>query len=69
MTDDLARKRFFTLVILRFAGVALAFLGIAVIMKRLIEPADVIGTVLLALGAFDVLILPTLLVRRWKSER
>lgn len=69
MTEDLAKKRFFMLTILRFSGVALAFLGIAIIMKRLIEPADIIGTILLVIGAFDVLVFPTLLVRRWKSER
>ncbi|MEP6784850.1 MAG: hypothetical protein ABI898_03805 [Sphingomonadales bacterium] len=69
MTEDQARKRFFLLTILRFSGVAIAFLGIAVIMKRLIEPADIVGTVLLAIGVFDVLVLPTILMRRWKSER
>lgn len=68
MTEDQARRRFFALTILRFSGVALAFLGIAVIMKRLIEPADIIGTVLLVIGAFDVLVFPTLLLRRWKSQ-
>ena len=68
MTEDLAKKRFITLTILRFSGVALAFLGIAIIMKRLGEPADVIGTILLIIGAFDVLIFPTLLLRHWKSK-
>lgn len=69
MTEDQAKKRFFALIILRFSGVALAFLGIAIVMKRLIEPADVIGTVLIVIGMFDVLVFPTLLMRRWKSER
>lgn len=68
MTEDLAKKRFFTLVILRFTGVALAFLGIAIIMKRLVEPADLIGTILLVIGAFDVLVFPTILTRRWKTK-
>lgn len=67
MTEDQAKRRFFALTILRFSGVALAFLGIAVIMKRLIEPADIIGTVLIAVGAFDVVVMPTILLRRWKS--
>lgn len=69
MTEDQAKRRFFVLAILRFSGVALAFLGIAVVMKRLIEPADIIGTILIAVGAFDVLVFPTLLLRRWKSGR
>lgn len=68
MTEDLAKKRFFTLAILRFTGVALAFAGIAIVMKRLIEPADIIGTILIVIGAFDVLVFPTLLTRRWKTK-
>lgn len=68
MSDDPARNRFFALALIRLSGVALAFLGIAVIVRRLIEPADIIGTALLAIGAFDVLVLPVLLARRWRSK-
>lgn len=68
MTDDQAKRRFFALTMIRFSGVALAFLGIAIIMRRLVEPADLIGTILIMIGVFDVLIFPTLLLRRWKSK-
>lgn len=64
---DPARARFFALGIIRLVGVALAFLGIAIVMKRLIEPADIIGTLLIAIGAFEVILLPALLVRRWRT--
>lgn len=67
MTEDQAKRRFFILTALRFSGVAIAFLGIAVVAKRLVEPADIIGTALIALGAFEVLILPTLLLRKWRE--
>jgi hypothetical protein len=68
MTDeDKSRQRFIVLAAIRFSGVAIAFLGIAVVMRRLIEPADIIGTALIAIGAFEVLVLPLLLVRRWRS--
>lgn len=67
MNEELAKKRFFTLTALRFGGVVLAFVGISIIAKRWIEPAEVIGGVLLAVAMIDVLILPTLLIRRWRS--
>lgn len=62
-----ARRRFITLAALRFGGVALAFIGISIIMKRWIEPADIIGTALMVVGAFDVIVLPVLLARRWRT--
>lgn len=68
MTEEQAKTRFFILTGLRFSGVAIAFLGIAVVMKRLVEPADIIGTALIALGAFEVLVLPTLLLRNWRGR-
>ncbi len=68
MSPEDAKRRFFLLVGLRFSGVALAFLGIAVIMRRLVEPADIVGTILIAVGIFEVLILPTLLLRKWRGR-
>jgi uncharacterized membrane protein YdcZ (DUF606 family) len=68
VTEEEAKRRFFTLVGLRFSGVIIAFLGIAVVMKRLVEPADIVGTALIALGAFEVLVLPTLLLRKWRGK-
>jgi voltage-gated potassium channel Kch len=68
MTPDPARNRFLAITLIRFGGVAIAFLGIAVIIRRLIEPADIIGTALLAIGAFEVLVLPVLLARHWRSK-
>lgn len=68
MTEDEAKRRFFLLATIRFSGVAMAFFGIAVIMRRLFEPADIIGTVLIAVGMFEVLILPTLLLRKWRGK-
>jgi hypothetical protein len=66
LTEDEAKKRFFALAALRFTGVALVMLGVAIISKRLIEPAELIGYALILVGAFDVIVLPTLLIRRWK---
>ncbi len=64
---DPARTRFFTLGFVRLLGVASAFLGVAVITKRLVEPAEIIGGLLLLNGAVDVLVIPVLLVKRWRT--
>lgn len=68
MNEDLAKKRFFTLTALRFGGVVSAFIGIAFISKRWIEPAEVIGGLFLANAIIDVLVVPPILIRRWRSE-
>ena len=67
MTQDPARNRFFVLTLLRLGGVALAFLGVAIVAKRLVEPAEIVGGVVLALGILDVMILPRMLARRWRT--
>lgn len=68
MTEEQAKQRFFLLAGIRLSGVVLAFLGIAIVMKRLIEPADIIGTALIAIGAFEVILLPVLLMRSWRTK-
>jgi uncharacterized membrane protein YdcZ (DUF606 family) len=68
MTEEQAKRRFFLLAGIRLSGVVIAFFGIAVVMKRLIEPADIIGTALIVIGAFEVMVLPTLLLRSWRSK-
>lgn len=69
MSEELAKRRFFTLALLRFGGVVLAFVGISIIAKRWVEPAEVIGGVLLAVAVVNVLLVPILLARRWRSNR
>lgn len=65
MTEDDAKRRFMILNAIRLFGVASAFLGIAIIAKRLIEPADILGPILIAIGIIDVILVPPLLVRSW----
>lgn len=66
--DVLARNRFIAINAVRFGGVALVVLGTANIGKHWIEPADIVGTALLAAGAVSILIIPRLLARRWRSD-
>ncbi len=70
MTEpDPARARFFTLGLIRLSGVGLAFAGVAILSKRWLEPAEVIGGVLIAIGVFEVLIVPIVLTKRWRTPR
>ena len=70
MTEpDPARARFFTLGLIRLSGVALAFLGVSIIAKRWVEPAEIIGGILLFIAAFDVLVVPVLLAKRWRTPK
>ena len=71
MTDppDPARARFLTLGLIRLGGVALAFLGVSIIAKRWIEPAEIIGGVLMFVAAVDVLVVPVLLAKRWRTPK
>ena len=68
-TPDPARARFFTLGLIRLGGVALAFLGVSIIAKRWIEPAEIIGGVLMFVAAVDVLVVPVLLAKRWRTPK
>ena len=48
---------------------ALAFLGVSIIAKRWIEPAEIIGGLLLLIAAVDVLVIPVLLAKRWRTPK
>ena len=67
--NDPARARFFALGLIRFSGVAIAFLGVAILSKRWVEPAEIIGGALMAIGAFEVLVLPIILAKRWRTPK
>lgn len=64
--EDLARKRFLAMTLVRFAGVAMAFLGIAILAGKVDLPM-IAGFLFLILGAVDAMIMPLVLAKRWKS--
>lgn len=66
--EDLAAKRFMIINMVRFAGVGIAAFG-AAITAGAIEMPEMIGYVLIAAGAIDALVVPTVLARAWKSPR
>jgi len=69
----LARQRFFALAFLRFSGVIFALCGIAMMVGKLPivhgTNARYLGLFIALVGAFDVIVLPVFLARRWKSGK
>jgi hypothetical protein len=65
--QDPARARFFALGFIRLSGVACVFLGVAIIAKRLVEPAEIIGGIVLFIAAIDVMVVPNILAKRWRT--
>ena len=41
----------------------------ALVLGEILPLPDILGYILLALGAFDVFILPTILAKRWSSGK
>lgn len=66
--SDPAKARFLAITLIRLSGVAFAILGTLAIAGKVPLPA-VAGYVLLAVGLFDVLAMPLILAKRWKSPR
>ncbi len=64
---DPARARFLVLNLVRLGGVALAFVAVSIMARRWVEPAELVGGALLVVAALDVLLVPRLLARRWRT--
>lgn len=63
---DPARSRFFKIQAVRLAGVACVILGMMIASQR-IEWPEWLGYLLIANGLLDVLVIPTLLARKWRT--
>ncbi len=70
MTEDeaRARSRFMVIQIVRLAGLGLFLFGLLAIAGRIDLPA-VAGYGLAAVGMFEMLVVPLMLSRKWKSPR
>ncbi|CAN5241652.1 hypothetical protein BH09PSE3_BH09PSE3_13420 [soil metagenome] len=66
---DPARARFFLLGLIRLGGVAIAFLGIAIMAKRWVEPAEIVGGAFMVIGAIEVMVVPMILARAWRTPK
>ena len=65
-TEDLAKRRFLTIQLIRLAGVVMAFFGLWIIAGKSELPL-LLGYFLFLNGLFDALFLPIILAKRWKS--
>lgn len=65
--EELARKRFFMLQMIRLSGAIMAMLGAVIISGRLIDIPE-IGYVLLVIGALDLFLMPNIITRSWRSK-
>lgn len=70
MEDDIWRKRLLIYSLVRFGGLAIFFLGIAIFYTNLVRPGGwpQLGAIVAILGALDALLAPRLLKRAWDRE-
>ena len=69
-TPNSAAARFAIIQIVRFSGVALVLLGLAIQSGRVAALAGIpawIGYVLIAVGLIDTFVAPAVLARRWRT--
>jgi hypothetical protein len=67
MNEDLAKKRFFHMILVRIAGVVMFMLGALVVTGKL-DWNIWIGYFLLANGLLDALFMPTIMAKIWKKQ-
>jgi hypothetical protein len=66
MNEDLAKQRFLILNLARLSGLGLTLFGLLIIVGKVDIPVFA-GYVIFVAGMFDMLIVPLLLTRAWKS--
>ncbi len=64
--NDPAKGRYLVIQIVRFTGVALTVLGVAVIAGK-IEWPEMAGYALVVAGVIDALVVPPILARKWRT--
>lgn len=66
--EELARKRFMTLNLVRFTAIAIMFAGAANVGGKLLpELSPGLGYILFVVGALDFFLAPVLLKRGWRT--
>ena len=63
---DPAKVRFIAISLIRVSGAVFVLLGLMITEKRIALPW-IVGVVLVAVGFFDVFVMPKVLARRWKT--
>jgi hypothetical protein len=67
MDDDVARQRLLVYTLVRLIGLAIFFLGIAIIYTDLVRPGGwpQLGAIIAIVGVIDSVLAPRLLKRSW----
>ena len=70
MDDTTARNRLLIYSLVRFGGLAIFFLGVAIMYTNLLRPGGwpQIGAIVAIMGAIDGLFAPRLLKRAWDEQ-
>lgn len=70
MDEETARRRLLLYSLIRFGGVAIFFLGLAIIYTGLLRPGGwpQLGAIVAIFGALDALFAPHLLKRAWDRQ-
>ena len=68
--EDIWRKRLLIYSLVRFVGVAVFFLGLAIFYTDLLRPGGwpQVGAIVAILGALDALLAPRLVKRAWERS-
>lgn len=67
MNEELAKKRYIHMMLVRFAGVIMFVLGAMVLVGKLDWPM-LLGYFLLFNGLLDALFMPAIMARIWKKQ-
>ena len=70
MDDEVARRRLWLYTLVRFGGLAIFLLGIAIIYTDLLRPGGwpQIGAIVAIMGVIDAMFAPLLLKRAWDRQ-
>ena len=70
MDDDVARRRLLLYMLVRFAGLLVFFLGIAIMYSDLVRPGGwpQVGAIVAILGVIDAIFAPRVVKRAWDEK-
>ena len=70
MNEDVARRRLWLYTLVRFGGLAIFLLGIAIIYTDLVRPGGwpQVGAIVAIMGVIDAMFAPLLLKRAWDQQ-
>jgi hypothetical protein len=70
MDDDVARRRLLIYSLVRLAGLAIFFLGLAIVYTNMVRPggSPQLGAIVAIMGVIDAMFAPRLLKKAWDEQ-